>query len=558
MWTASYGASAGNNRSKNLSIDNFGNVYVSGTGIFSDGNTYLILLKYDINGQRLFATHNSQKVYDFYDVNYYLGTDNSGNIYTICPISASNYYNNILITKFNSIGQELWYRIYNSQYNWADVPVGSSVTSNGDVIVAGNIQTDSVNHNKIAILKYDSSGQLNWERNIGNQNGNYYVGAYTSDVTGNAYLEYRNYIDNKLSATTVKYDTAGNVKWSIDYIGAQYNTIAKDIKTDLYGNIYLGGYESFGTNTYFLTIRYIQSWSLPSSITGCVKFQNNNLNVSSGIVKALKIDRTSGNLICIDSATILANGNYILNNITQDTIYIVAFPSSAVNDFVPAFYPSGIYWQAAQKIYTSTNLSNINIIVPPLINAAGNSSVSGKVMVAGDVNSINIKDAILYAKSGNNFIKFDASDYLGIYHLNSIANGSVKIIVNRIGYSGDSLIINIPQNGNLDSVNFYLNRVYVKINKISSEIPDKYSLYQNYPNPFNPSTIIRYSINKNTNVKLIIYDILGKEITTLVDEKQNIGTYEIKFNMKNLSSGIYFYRLVTNDFEQTKRMMLLK
>jgi hypothetical protein len=196
--------------------------------------------------------------------------------------------------------------------------------------------------------------------------------------------------------------------------------------------------------------------------------------------------------------------------------------------------------------------------VPPLINAAGNSSVSGKVMVAGDVNSINIKDAILYAKSGNNFIKFDASDYLGIYHLNSIANGSVKIIVNRIGYSGDSLIINIPQNGNLDSVNFYLNRVYVKINKISSEIPDKYSLYQNYPNPFNPSTIIRYSINKNTNVKLIIYDILGKEITTLVDEKQNIGTYEIKFNMKNLSSGIYFYRLVTNDFEQTKRMMLLK
>jgi phage-related protein len=59
-------------------------------------------------------------------------------------------------------------------------------------------------------------------------------------------------------------------------------------------------------------------------------------------------------------------------------------------------------------------------------------------------------------------------------------------------------------------------------------------------------------------VKLIIYDILGKEITTLVDEKQNIGTYEIKFNMKNLSSGIYFYRLVTNDFEQTKRMMLLK
>ncbi len=92
---------------------------------------------------------------------------------------------------------------------------------------------------------------------------------------------------------------------------------------------------------------------------------------------------------------------------------------------------------------------------------------------------------------------------------------------------------------------------------------DKYKLYQNYPNPFNPSTVIRYSIpsdvkSQTSNVSLKVYSNLGKEIMTLVNEKQNAGSYEVKFNGSNLSSGIYFYKLETGDFSETKRMILLK
>ena len=104
----------------------------------------------------------------------------------------------------------------------------------------------------------------------------------------------------------------------------------------------------------------------------------------------------------------------------------------------------------------------------------------------------------------------------------------------------------------------------VDINKINTEIPYKFELFQNYPNPFNPTTNIRFSIPidsrflGNYNVILKVYDILGKEIATLVNEKLSPGTYEVDFNGRNLTSGVYFYCLQTNNHTETKKMSLLK
>lgn len=88
--------------------------------------------------------------------------------------------------------------------------------------------------------------------------------------------------------------------------------------------------------------------------------------------------------------------------------------------------------------------------------------------------------------------------------------------------------------------------------------PSKYILYQNYPNPFNPFTKIKYQLAKNSNVTLKIYDLLGKEVATLVNESLKAGIYETEFNASNLSSGIYYYRLITGDFSDTKKMILIK
>jgi hypothetical protein len=92
----------------------------------------------------------------------------------------------------------------------------------------------------------------------------------------------------------------------------------------------------------------------------------------------------------------------------------------------------------------------------------------------------------------------------------------------------------------------------------SSEIPTVFSLAQNYPNPFNPVTAIKYSVPKQNLVKLVIYDIIGREVVTLVNEVKHPGNYSVSFDASNLASGVYFYRMVAGDFTDVKKMVLIK
>jgi len=98
---------------------------------------------------------------------------------------------------------------------------------------------------------------------------------------------------------------------------------------------------------------------------------------------------------------------------------------------------------------------------------------------------------------------------------------------------------------------------------INSGVPDNFKLYQNYPNPFNPSTTIKYSISNNDFVTLKVYDVLGREVMTLVNEFQKAGIYETQFPKNQntgspLASGIYFYKLVAGNKSDVKKLMLIK
>ncbi|MEO8445851.1 MAG: M12 family metallo-peptidase [bacterium] len=103
-----------------------------------------------------------------------------------------------------------------------------------------------------------------------------------------------------------------------------------------------------------------------------------------------------------------------------------------------------------------------------------------------------------------------------------------------------------------------LKRITVGINVISSIVPDKFHLENNYPNPFNPSTVIKFDVAKLQNVEITIYDMLGKEIENLVSERMQPGKYSVSFNAANYSSGVYYYKMETQDFIQTKKMLLIK
>jgi hypothetical protein len=89
-------------------------------------------------------------------------------------------------------------------------------------------------------------------------------------------------------------------------------------------------------------------------------------------------------------------------------------------------------------------------------------------------------------------------------------------------------------------------------------VPIEYTLSQNYPNPFNPTTKINFALPKSGLVTLKVYDVLGKEVATLVNSNMSVGSYSFEFNASNLTSGIYFYRLESNGFSEVKKMMLIK
>jgi hypothetical protein len=96
-------------------------------------------------------------------------------------------------------------------------------------------------------------------------------------------------------------------------------------------------------------------------------------------------------------------------------------------------------------------------------------------------------------------------------------------------------------------------------NTISTKTPDKFYLGQNYPNPFNPSTMIRFQIKRLADLKLVVYDVTGKEIIKLADKEYKAGSYEVSFDGSKYSSGIYFYSLIVDGkLIDTKKMILIK
>jgi hypothetical protein len=107
--------------------------------------------------------------------------------------------------------------------------------------------------------------------------------------------------------------------------------------------------------------------------------------------------------------------------------------------------------------------------------------------------------------------------------------------------------------------NISFNATIVTNNKnLSTNVPDEYALYQNYPNPFNPVTKIKFDISKNGFTTLKVYNMLGQEISVLVNENKTAGSYIIDFNAGNLPSGTYFYKLISGNYSEIRKMVVIK
>jgi hypothetical protein len=151
----------------------------------------------------------------------------------------------------------------------------------------------------------------------------------------------------------------------------------------------------------------------------------------------------------------------------------------------------------------------------------------------------------IYRYDGTEWINYDSyNSPLPDLWINSLlidANGNLLV-----GTEGGGLVI-YKEGG-----------IVINVEKDDFTITDNYFLFQNYPNPFNPITKIKYSLNVSTFIRLNIYDILGREVATLVNEKQKPGNYEITWNAIAYPSGVYFCELRAGSFLSVKKMMLVK
>ena len=153
------------------------------------------------------------------------------------------------------------------------------------------------------------------------------------------------------------------------------------------------------------------------------------------------------------------------------------------------------------------------------------------------------------------------TSYLGLTRLTYDDDGNLDTLECNTNAPGGHLVDSYGNDISLEQ--YWLRTVFYYSQgptgvTLTKPFPKELLLRQNYPNPFNPTTTISFEIPKASNVKLIVYDILGREVQTLVNETKQPGHYDVRFNAHNLASGVYLYRMQAGQFAQSRRFVLVK
>ena len=160
--------------------------------------------------------------------------------------------------------------------------------------------------------------------------------------------------------------------------------------------------------------------------------------------------------------------------------------------------------------------------------------------------------------TGGNVVLFTLSNEDGSYYFASSASTPVASATDKFNSIGFAINNSTTTALKLYEVTVDRGEPINKVGDAEPQLPKVYALRQNYPNPFNPTTTIEFDLPKQSDVKLVVYDIMGHKITELVSGKLNAGYHKFNFNAANLSTGIYFYKIQAGDFVSIKKMMLLK
>jgi hypothetical protein len=520
-WVARYPGPGNDLDGPFLKVDKYGNSYIAGTHRATlDDTIFMLVVKYNSAGVQQWAT--LYKYQGECPAPAGLALDTFGDAY-VTALSGLNCYPpfKIITVKFSgSTGSVLWTRTYITQDPW-NVPRDIKIDRLNGIYVVGTSDTSHL------VIKYNIEGDEQWIRKWKPDGGTFPV-AWAEACT----------IDDSLNVITtgymarcspgcdsllvIKYSRGGILRWLRTY--RYYTTFPSyiegtNITADQYGNIYVGGRTRPGSDQFYLTLKYdrngVFQWGSIYDAPG------NGDNTLRGIA----MDRTHNALLVTGWA--VANGVAVAATIKYN---------SSTGDSIWVRNDTGIYRRASAS----------DIVLDSL----GNSYITGSTHNIPQGSAPDIL-TIKYSQQG---IKQWMITYNGPFNG---WDGGVAI-----GIENATNIYVLGGSQSNSQVSDYVVIKYSQLLGIESarnEIPRSFALGQNYPNPFNEFTIINYQLSISSNVTIKVYDVLGRAVKELVNEKQRAGNYTVRFNASELSSGLYLYRLIANDNTiDTKKLIIAK
>jgi photosystem II stability/assembly factor-like uncharacterized protein len=607
------GEANGSDGAYSIAVDELGNIYVTGQSEEYENP------QENSTGQITFTTikYNNNLVLLWYD--RYFGTGiprnargksikllNSNEIYVSGYAKELGVDNDFVTRKLSSTGNQTWVAKYNGPGVYEDVMTSFTIDNSGNAYVTGESKTNYPDASKdYATLKYNSSGVQQWVKRYNGPANDQDIPSSISH-SGNNVI----YVTGKSKGINSDFDYA-TIKYSNQWSSCE----VEDNMSENFNDIYILNKDTaflVGNNGKIMSsFDKGKQWNILNSGVNCdllrVKFLNSNLGITLGDSVLLKTTNGGLNWNQLQSSSVKLNDAFILNNRTSLipssngkilksndlwNSYSVQNTNLAENIIKVHFSDSlnGKCISETGKVLKTVNggttwssLSNLNI---GRINNAffKNSNViivvgdNGKIMVTSNAgvnwynrninNNVRLSSVYLdienklYVGGDDGLILF-SSNY-GLSWEEQPTNVTARI--NDIGFFDNNSGIALTEDGqvlltSLGTIELGIENFTIPL-EMESDVKNgenlSHELFQNFPNPFNPVTQIKFTIPENNFVVLKVYDVLGKEIKTLVTENLKKGNHSVNFDGSNLPSGIYFYRIFSGNFIQQLKMLLIK
>jgi uncharacterized delta-60 repeat protein len=531
-WVKRYdGPGSSTDKPNAIAVDKKGNVFVTGSSPNAGFATEdYATIKYNSEGTQLWVSRYNGTGSST-DKAYAIVIDSAG--YAIVTGGSWGLGTNFdyLTIKYTPLGDTVWTRRYNGPKNGYDIAYSVALDDSGNIFVTGESEGTIGTHgifSDYATVKYNSDGIFQWAARYNGPAGDYdRVNSISVDDAGNVYVTgisdggSSGSSDPHFDCATIKYNSSGIAQWVRRYNGtANSNDEALMIKTDTLGNVFVTGYSTGDSSA----IDYV---------TICYSASGDTIWTSRYNGEGNSADRANA-LICDNLGNVFVTGKSYGGSTTDYDIVTIKYNSAGDSVWIRSYNGS---------------LNNIDEGKAIALDKSGNVFVTGSgTNVTTDFDYTTIK----YSPDGTEewTMKYTNSDFAGS---SEEPSGLFVDTLYNVYVTGVSA---------LDYATVKYTQTPTSVSSSLVQNPNEFSLEQNYPNPFNPTTTIGFRIPEKGNIRMSVLNILGEEIRVLLNEEKETGYHSINFDASSanggLPSGVYFYRIQSGNFIDTKKMLLLK